>query len=193
MEMGNWNSEILHLKCPAGLSVSFDSPDLVEDVRFCGTLIAFSLVVDFSPLIYKADSTACIVHRQDMENTVSISLSNITQEPCGCSTDRTHFSRQHHTDPTTTILSTVFSRLLLHLLWTFPPNVCNRERWMTCKLCFTLPADALKTSVLLIIQSGFFFWRIEWFPSLLCARVSLLEKSWEGVDTCSSLSLTCIL
>lgn len=74
MEMGNWDSEILHLKCPAVLGVSFESPDLVGDARFCGTSIALSPVADFSPLFYKADSTAHIMHRQDMENTELVSL-----------------------------------------------------------------------------------------------------------------------
>lgn len=53
MEMGSWDSEILHLKCPAVLGVAFESPDLVGVVMFWGTLIALSLVADLSPLFYK--------------------------------------------------------------------------------------------------------------------------------------------
>lgn len=74
MEMGNWDSEILHLKCPAVLGVSFESPDLVGDGRFCGTLIALGPVADFSPLFYKAVPAAHIGHRQDMENTGLVCL-----------------------------------------------------------------------------------------------------------------------
>lgn len=59
MEMGNWDGEVLHLKCPAVLGVAFESPDLVGDVRFWGTLIALSLVVDFSPLFLPTDSLHC--------------------------------------------------------------------------------------------------------------------------------------
>ena len=173
MEMGNWDSEILHLRCPAVLGVSFESPDLVGDARFCGTLIALSPVADFPPLSYKADSTAHVVHRQGMENIAVGSLPSITREPCGCTTDKSCFSQQHHTDPTTTTLSTVFSRPLLHLLWTFPPNVHNRERWTSHKSCFAAPADAFKTPAPRDNPD----WALFWFPSFLCARVSLLGKS----------------
>lgn len=139
MEMGNWDGEVLHLKCPAVLGVAFESPDLVGDVRFWGTLIALSLVVDFSPLFLPTDSTACIVHRQDMENTVRISLPSIIHKPCGCSTDRIHFSKQHHMDRIMTAPSTIFSRSPKHLLWMFPPKVHSSKRWRSCKaaLCFT--------------------------------------------------------
>lgn len=73
MEMGNWDGDILHLKSPAVLGVSFESPDLVGHTSFCGTFIALSPVA-FSPLFYKAGSTAHIMHRQDTENTELVSL-----------------------------------------------------------------------------------------------------------------------
>lgn len=135
MEMGNWDGEILHLKCPAVLGVAFESPDLVGDVRFWGTLIALSLVADFCPLFYRLHSLHCAQAGYG-KHRVRISLPSITHKPCGCSTDRIHFSKQQHIDSTMTAPPTVFSVSLKHLLWTFPPKVHSSKRWRSCKVHF---------------------------------------------------------
>lgn len=175
MEMENWDSEILHLKCPAVLGVSFESHDFIWDMRFCGPLVALSPVAVFSLLFYKSR-----LHSLHCARIWKIQLVSLCPAP--------------HSSPVGAAqIESIFpgTIALIQPSRLHPPSSPG-PYWIGCEHFFPTSAigkDRSHVSCVLpylqrhtkpcspVYPDWTPFLRIQWFRSLLCARVSSLRKS----------------